>query len=143
MPRKATNKPKSKEQILSDLKANQDFQKKMRFVREDFWPALCKATTSIDDASILLAGFNTTIMQEFLGYMREKKLADLKLVDKLDPDAEKHEEMLDLLTLFEKMTVFDAKDYIEGMRNEIALFQQEEMKSRPLNSLKTKWVDEL
>ncbi len=133
---------KSKEQIISEMKANTDFQKKIEFVKTKFWPALCEATTSIEDADILLSGFNTMIMQTFLGLMKEKTLKDLDLSTKLDPTSDKFLENQKLLELFSDMSVFDAKDYIEGMKNEIGLFKQEEFKARPLSSLKTKWVDE-
>lgn len=134
---------KTKEELLADLKANGDFIMKMKFTKEQFYPALCEASTSIEDAGQLLSGFNTTIMQEFLGLMREKKISDLNLEEKLDKDSPKFEKNKELLGLFADMSVFDAKDYIEGMRNEIALFQQEEMRERPLSSLQTKWMDEL
>lgn len=134
---------KTKEELLNNLKGNKDFQVKMKFTREKFYPALINATTSIDDASILLSGFNTIIMQEFLGLMKEKKLGDLKLDTKLDPTNEKFKASKDLLNLFKDMSVFDAKDHIEGMKNEIELFKNEEMKERGLETLKTKWIDEL
>ena len=54
---------KTKEQILAQLKANTEFKAKMSFVKEKFYPALCKASTSIDDATILLSGFNNVIME--------------------------------------------------------------------------------
>jgi len=133
---------KTKQQIVDQIKADVKFKGKMKFVKEKFYPALCEATTSIDDASILLSGFNNVIMQEFLGMMKEKTVDNLNLVSKLDPASEKIEANKKLLALFDGMSVFDAKDYIEGMKSELALFQQEEMKSRPLSSLKVKWVDE-
>ncbi len=139
---KKTRVNKSKQQIVADLKSNQDFQKKMVFVREKFWPALCKASKSVDDAQILLSGFNNVIMQEFLGKMKEVNMKDMKLSLKLDTHNDMFLESQELLALFDDMDVFTAKDYIEGMRNEISLFRQEEDKNRPLSELKTKWVDE-
>ncbi len=41
------------------------------------------------------------------------------------------------------MSVFDAKDAIEGMRGEIDTFIVDEMRERKLESLKVKWLDEL
>lgn len=134
---------KSKKEVIAELKDNAAFQDKMKFVKERFYPALLEATTSIEDASQLLAGFNTQIMQEFLGLMKYKTCKDLNLEEKLDKDNTKHTEHKALIALFNDMNVFDAKDYIEGMRAEIAMFQREEMESRPLSSLKTKWIDEV
>lgn len=143
MKTKIPQKHKSKEELMADLKANTKFQEKMKFTKDVFYPALCEATTSIDDASILLSGFNTVIMQEFLAMMKDKTLKELNLGDKLDPFNNKMDECKKLLALFEDMSVFDAKDYIEGMRNEIQLFLTEEAKERSLSELKVKWLDEI
>lgn len=135
--------PKSKEQILKHIKSNVDFQKRMTFVKEKFWPALLTASSSIEDAKMLLEGFNTAIMQEFLTKMKVTKLSELMLATKLDAMNDKFLENQQLLALFEGLSVFDAKDYIEGMRNEIDTFLADEMKARPLSSLKVKWIDQV
>ena len=135
--------PKSKEQILAEMKNNATFKAKMAFIKERFWPALCKSSTSIEDATILLEGFNTAMMQEFLADMKNKSVKDLNLQLKLDAMSDKFLENQELLNLFQDLSVFDAKDYIEGMRNEISLFLREEQKERSLSSLKVKWIDEL
>lgn len=134
---------KTKEEILAEIKANGDFQKKMAFTRGQFFPALCKASTSIEDAQTLLAGFNTQIMQEFLGLMKEKKMGDLNLQLKLDVGGDKYLEFQAMLDLFKDMSVFEAKDCIEGMRAEIQLWLQDEQRARPLAEITTKWIDEL
>lgn len=135
--------PKSKEQFLTEIKSNVEFQKRMAFTKDQFWPALCESSTNVEDAQILLEGFNTVIMQTFLGKMKEFTIKDLDLGVKLDAMNDKFLENQKLLALFNDVTVFDAKDYIEGMRNEIALFQRDEMKQRPLSSLKVTWLDEI
>ena len=134
---------KDKAQVIKELKKNVQFMDKMKFIRERFYPALCEATTSIEDASQLLSGFNTTIMQTFLEKMKSVQMNELELASKLDASSEKYKQMKTLLAMFGELNVFDAKDYIEGMRSEIQLFQKDEMENRPLSSLKTKWVDEL
>ncbi len=134
---------KTKEQIMAELKNNAEFQQKMAFVKQVFYPALCRASTSIEDAQMLLHGFNTNIMQEFLGLMKEKKISDLNLSVRLDTTNEKHPDFLALLDLFKDQSVFEAKEHIEGMTQEINLFLQEERKTKKLEDLKTKWVDEL
>lgn len=134
---------RKKEEILADLKNNKVFIEKMKFAREVFYPALCNASTSIDDAQMLLAGWNTMIMQEFLGLMKEKKIGDLKLEDRLDKTNPKYAESVILLGLFKDVSVFDAKDQIEGMKNEISIFLTDENQTRKLEDLKVKWVDQL
>lgn len=134
---------KSRKEILADLKKNKDFMEKMKFTKEVFYPALCKATKNIDDAQMFLGSIASIMMEIFLGFMKTKRLGELDLPSKLDPKADNYEELKTLLALFEDMDVFTAKTYFEGMRSEISLFLNEENKGRPLSDLKTKWVDEL
>jgi len=134
---------KSKEEILAGLKQNADFQKKMKFIKETFFPALCAASQSIDDAQILLTGFNNQVMQAFLGKMKEVYVKDLQLDAQLDKDNPKYAENQILVAHFQEMPVFEAKELIEGMKNEITLFLTEENKKRPLSELQTKWLDEI
>lgn len=135
--------PRSKEEILAKIKKTVQFQKNMSFIKEKFWPALCEASQNIQDASILLEGFNTQVMQEFLGWMKTVKISELKLHDKLDKDSPKYTENIALIELFQEMNVFNAKELIEGMRGEVQQFILDEMKTRPLTTLKTRWIDEL
>ena len=133
---------KSKAEILDGMKKNAEFQKKLAFTKEKFYPALCKASANIEDAGLILAGFNTQIMQSFLEKMKDVKLNELNLQLKLDVKADNYLEFQDLLALFQEMSVFEAKDLIEGMRGELELFKTEEWKARPLESLKVTWIDE-
>jgi hypothetical protein len=133
---------KSKEAVIEELRQNAAFMDKMKFVKERFFPALAEASTSIEDAQQLLSGFNTAIMQEFLAEMKNKKTSELNLQEKLDKTNENYEKHKELIALFDDMSVFDCKDYIEGMRAEIGVFIKDEMESRKLDSLKTKWIDE-
>ena len=116
---------------------------KMKFTKEVFFPALGKATTSIDDALQNLSVINSILMERFLGLMKEKTMKDIKLADSLSGTDPKHKEMKEMIELFDDMSVFDAKDLMEGMRNEINLFLTEENKSRQLSDLHPKWLDEI
>lgn len=140
---KLIKSPLTKEQVINQFKTNEALKNKLSFIKEKFWPALCAASNNIEDAQQLLSGFNTQVMQEFLADMKDKKMDDLKLAEKLDKTSPKYQENLDMLSLFEGMNVFEAKDYIEGMRSEIGLFLREENESRPLSELKTKWIDQI
>jgi hypothetical protein len=121
---------RSKADLLKDLRSNQDFMERMSFIKEKFYPALIDASKSIDDATSFLASINTIIMEDFLSRMKEVKLGDMKLADKLDPKDEKYEELKAMLALFDEIDVFKAKEYIAGMREEILLFLNEETKER-------------
>lgn len=141
MKKKRTNR--TREQIIADLHNSKQFQIEMAFAKDVFYPALCEASKSIDDASMFLSSINTIMMEEFLGFMKEKTFGDLKLESKLDPKDEKHEELKKFLDLFKDKSVYDAKSCIEGMRSEIQLFLNEESKERQLKDLKTNWLSEL
>jgi len=143
MPNKIKKVFKNKDEVIADLKKNAEFTQRMKFVKETFYPALCEASMNIEDAGMLLAGFNDMIMQEFLGRMKEVKMIDLKLENKLDKTSPKYEQNKKMLALFDGCNVFEAKQYVEGMRGEIETFKRDEMQDRPLSSLKTKWVDQL
>jgi hypothetical protein len=134
---------KTKEELLKDLKGNKAFAEKMKFTREMFYPALCKATVSIEDATQQLYMINTMLMQKFLGKMKETKFSELGLTEILSEQDPNYEALKEMLELFADYNAFDAKDIMEGMRNEINLFIQEENKTRKLDDLKTKWIDEL
>lgn len=70
-------------------------------------------------------------------------MSELKIVDNLSKDDTKYEALKDMLQLFDDYSVFDAKDMLEGMKNEITLFLVEENKARTLDDLKRKWIDEM
>lgn len=134
---------KSKEELLLEMKNNSKFQEKLKFTKEKLYPAVVEASSSIDDAKMFLSSINNILMERFLDRMKELTFKDLKIVEGLDPNGEKFGKYEKLLKLFDDVSVFDAKDYIEGMRNEIDVFITDEMRERPMSSLKTKWIDEL
>lgn len=134
---------KSKQEVIAELKKNAVAMASLTFIKEKFYPALLEASVSVSDAKQLLSGFNTTVMQTFLESMKDMRLKDLKLEDKLDKESKKYEQMKTLLAVFDEMNVFEAKGHIENMRAEIEKFEMDEMEGRPLSSLQTKWLDEI
>lgn len=134
---------KSKEELLKEIQGNVKFQEKLKFTKEKLYPAVAEASDNIDDAKMFLSSINNVLMERFLERMKKLTFKDLQIVEGLDPKGEKFGKYEKLLRLFDDMSVFDAKDYIEGMRNEIDVFITDEMRTRPLSSLKAKWIDEL
>lgn len=134
---------KTKEELLKEMANNVKFQEKLKFTKEKLYPAIVEASDNIDDAKMFLSSINNVLMERFLGEMKKLTFKDLKIVEGLDSKGDKFGQYEKLLRLFDDMSVFDAKDYIEGMRNEIDIFITDEMRGRPLSSLKTKWIDEL
>ncbi len=138
---KEPHTPKTKEQILMEMEAQQKAHTQRKFVREKFYPLLCDATTSINDADIFLQSFSNMVMESFMHLMKEKKFADLKITDKLDAKNDQYPLVSSLVNLFNEMTVNEAQGLIDGMKDELRLFYKLEMKERKLIELKTKWLE--
>lgn len=140
MKKRATKSPLTREQVMGQMKQNAVFQKRVKFMKEEFWPLLCETAESIEDASTFLSGLNTVLMQSFLERMKTVKFAELKLDEEIAGDFDNYKP---LLHLFDDMDVFSAKDHIEGMKGEIALFLADEQRKRPLKDLKATWIDDI
>lgn len=143
MGKKSKPQFRSREEIIKQLKGNKEFQEKMSFTRDKFYPALTNATKNIDDAIQNLSIINSVVMEKFLALMKEKKFSELNIVDSLSKTDPKYYEMKVMLELFDDYNVFDAKTLMEGMKSEINLFLSEENKSRTLADLKQVWIDQL
>lgn len=128
---------------LADLKKNGEWVKKMKFVKETFYPSVIKASASIDDALQLLHIVNTVIMEKFLARMKTVTMRDLDVYTNLMKSDPKYEDIKAMLGLFDEMSAFEAKEYIEGLKAEISLFINEEQKVRSLSTLPTKWMSDL
>jgi len=135
--------PKTKEELIADLKNNTKFVAKMIFTKTKFYPALIDLDESVDEVKQFLASINTILMEKFLAKMKETKMSDMKLIEALDPKDPKYEKYKAILELFDDTTTFDAKDMIEGMKNEIQMFCSDREKITKLIDLPTKWLDEI
>jgi len=134
-------KPRSKEEILEGMKKVQEAKRLRAFVKEKFYPALISATTSIEDAKFLLGGFSNMMMESFLAKMKETKFIELKLHEKLDKANPNYKQFVELLALFSDETIFSSRELVEGMKNEVQMFIDNEMKERKLETLKTNFLD--
>lgn len=134
---------KSKEQILAELKNNRQFQEKLSFSRDKFYPALIKATDNVESAVQFLVITNSFLMEAFLGFMKEKTFKDLKIAERLSPEDPHYDDLIALLALLDDKNVYDAKDVLEGVKGEIELFKQDMFKKMKLEELPTKWLDQL
>ena len=130
------------EQLIEQSRKKLEFEAKMKFIKEEFYPALCKATTSIEDAIQNLTIINSVIMEKFLAKMKEVTMRDIDIYTNLTPTDPQYEGLKALLELFDDKSVFEAKELFEGMKGEINLFLQDEQKERKLEDLKVRWIDE-
>jgi hypothetical protein len=141
--RKPKNKIRTREEILRDMKKSDEFIKKMKFTKEQLYPAVVKASKNVEDAKIFLTSLSNMIMQKFLSKMKEIKFSELKLDESLSISDEKYLYYKELLALFNEMNVFDSKELIEGMKGEIDLFVREKMENTKLEDLPVRWLDEI
>lgn len=130
---------KTKEQLIKELETQAKVKVYRAFVKDEFYPLLLEATTSIDDAKYLLGSFSNMLMEQFLGLMKEKKFVELELEKKLDSKAENYESYKKILDIFKDKNIFDARELIEGMKEEIDMMITNELKERKLETLKTQW----
>lgn len=131
---------KTKEEIEADMKRGAEVKRLRALVKDSIYPAVVKASISIDDSKFLLHSFSGMMMDKFLESMKEVKFVDLKLGEKLDLKHEKFAEYQELLALFGNETVFTARELIEGMKAEIEMMISNEMKERKLDTLKTNFL---
>lgn len=132
----------SREQsTLSPIQDVGHVKEQRQFVREKFFPLLCKSTESINDADIFLQTFSTMLMETFLHKMKEGRFKDLQLDLKLDVSSPKHEVLSELVHLFDDMSIQEAQNLIDGMKNELRSFYTNEMKTRKLDSLQVNWLE--
>lgn len=134
---------KSKEELLAEMKGNAAFIAKMHFVREKLYPAVVNIGDNVEETKMFLSSINNVLMEKFLGKMKELTFKDLQIIAGLDAKGEKFDKYSELLALFDDMSVFDAKDYLEGFRSEIDTWVTDEMRDKPMKDLKVKWIDQL
>jgi hypothetical protein len=111
------------------------------FVKDKFYPLLLTATTSIDDTKFLLGSLSNMLMEQFLAKMKEVKFEELKLETKLDPKSPQYDEYKKILELFTGRDIYSSRELIEGMKQEVEALILGELKSRPLSTLKTNWLE--
>ena len=68
--------PKSKAELIADLQKSSKWVAKMKFTRDQFYPALLELNSSIDETKTFLASINSVLMEKFLGKMKELKMSD-------------------------------------------------------------------
>lgn len=115
----------------------------MTFIKTKFYPALIEASEDIDGATQMLSILNTIMMEKFLGKMKEVSMKEINLFTNLSGDDPRHDQIEAMLHLFDDFSVFESKEYFEGVKGEIELFKTEYFKGKSLAELPTKWMDEV
>ncbi len=130
-----------REKVEPTLEALEQAKVTRAFIREKFYPTLCKSTENIHDADVFLQSFASMVMETFLGIMKERQFEDLKLTEKLDKTSPQYAQIAELVELFNGMTVMQARDLIDGMKDEIKFFYRKDMETRKLIDLKFNWLE--
>lgn len=131
------------EQIIANSERQRKFGEKMTFIKTKFYPALIEASEDIDGATQMLSILNTIMMEKFLGKMKEVSMKEINLFTNLSGDDPRHDQIEAMLHLFDDFSVFESKEYFEGVKGEIELFKTEYFKGKSLAELPTKWMDEV
>lgn len=129
--------PRTKEEIQRDTERS----RKRKIVVEKFYPALIKATISIDEAKMLLQSIASLTMEEVLKTMQHIKFDSIydRVLKKLTPDDVRLLPVEQLLGTIRNENLFVAREIVEGMQRAIGQMQHDEDKERTLATLKPDW----
>ena len=132
---------KTKEQIAKELQNKQEISRKRQIIIHKFYPALIKATISVDESKMLLQAMSSLLMQEVMKTMKERKFDDIikPLFDVLCTDGQREKGIMALLETFKGENLFVARELIEGMSSSVEKMIADEMQIRKLDTLKTDW----
>jgi hypothetical protein len=139
---KAKRQNLTKEQIAKRMEEVAKAKIQRKFVKDQFFPALCKASTSISDADTFLMSFSTMIMDSLLNFMKDKPFSTLGLADKLDKKSPQYDSIKSMVQLFDEMPINEARKLIEGMKDEIRMFYRKDMQKRKLEDVPMNFYDD-
>ncbi len=142
---KNSQKHKGKKELEWELAKKKEIFRKREIVVNKFYPALIKATVSVDEAKALIQAMSTLLMENVLQTMKERQFADItsSLHTKLCTDGERTKEISELLQTLDGENLFVAREIIEGMTRAISAMETAEMRERSLDTLKTRWDEYL
>lgn len=144
MPSKHNKEPqehKSKAE-LEQLAINQkEIARKRKLVTQDFYPALVKATVSVDEARALIHAMSSLLMEDVMRTMKDRYFKEImgRMVDQLTQGGERKEEIMVLLQALAQENLFVAREIIEGTSRLIDQMVNDELKGRTLDTLNADW----
>lgn len=127
--------------IIETAHRMEEVKRTRAFVKDKLYPALLKNAETIDDTKFFLGSMSNLIMSEFLAWMRDKKFSELHLEDKLDPASPLYENYKEIIDLFKDESIFNTKELLDGMKGEIQMLVDNEMKGRKLETLKPDFLE--
>lgn len=133
---------RTKEEIIADEQRKAEVARKRDIITGQFYPALVKATISVDEAKALISATNSLLMGEVMKAMKEKKFSEvLDSIHKgLCQDGERSEEIKALLEVFKDENLFITRELIEGMTGAIERMIVMDNRNKTLDSFKPDWA---
>ena len=135
------NKEPQKHSDGADLIRRIEIKRKTNILVEKFYPALVNASTSIEEARMLVQATASLIMESVMETMKERKFKDIapQILKKLSPNGEREAEVKVMLDAFDEENLFVAREIIEGMTGAITQMINDEMQGRKLDTFKPNW----
>lgn len=133
--------PKSREQLLQEAATKKEVKRTRAIITDQVYPILLKASKNIPDAIQFLAVLNMGIKQQFNNQMRTQKINDLKLLEAVDPKADRVDYYKQMIEIIKDETVGTGLGLIEGLGNEIERLIKKENAERSLATLKTDFIE--
>lgn len=132
---------KTREQIKKELNNKAEVARKRTIIVDNFYPALIKATVSVDESKMLIQAMGSLIMEQVLSTMKQRSFKDIKdiLIETLCPNGERKEEITALISTLEEENLYVAREIVEGMTRAIDTMVAKELQGRTLDTLKADW----
>ena len=132
---------KTKEQILEQVKQNQEARKRKTFVREKLFPFLLEHTESIDDAQILCEALAQTVRMAFNQKMVAMDFKELGIKDAMNPNSEHFKKMAGIVELLGEEKMATALRILDEIPQAIQDKIRAEGKKRKLAELNLEFND--
>lgn len=132
---------KTEEQLIAETKAKETTNRLRLKARDEFYPHLLATAKNVEEGKTLSMAYYLAIEQAFMKLKRTMTVKELGLREMLNQseEADKWNKFFDM---FENETIENMSTVVQGIPDVIDGFIRMEMKDRPLDSLKTYFLDE-
>lgn len=132
---------KSKEQIVAEMKMNEEAKSRRIFVKKFLFPFLLENTESVDDAQIICEALSQTVRMAFNQKMVNTLFKELNIPDMMNKDAVNAKKMIGLVKLVENESIANALRILDEIPMAITDKIRAEGKNRKLVDLKLEFND--
>ena len=138
---------KTPEQIMAEIKKQEESNRQRKFVKEVLYPYLLANSKSVADAKTMLKGTVIGMQQAFNNLMvaEQERVSKLPVsfleMEKFVQEGKDAERFKGLLDLIKDETIGTASGLLDGMETTIAGFEKEESTKKELSSLPATLLD--